>query len=130
MSLINKNYLLLYTLALSSTALANEAGHTTAPTPPPLATTSTNNSDSFSDKLREGDSNRQNISSLIDQVRNRISKDTSVSTYAERITIIPEGSILILQGPVLSSLEKLAIEKAAIDVVGQERVRSELLVVQ
>ena len=124
--------LLLLFITVSNSASANEPESQATPVaaPPPLSTTSTSNSVDFNDKLREGDSSKTNTASLVDQVRNRISKDTSVSTYAERITIIPEGNKLILQGPVLSSLEKLAIEKAAIDVVGQGNIRSELVIVQ
>jgi len=124
-----KKYYLICVFIFTTPAFANEPGGTPSPTPPPLSTTSTN-TDSFKEQLKEGDTSKNNSASLIDEVRTRISKDTSVSTYAERITIIPEGNILILQGPVLSSLEKLAIEKAAIDVVGQGNVRSELMVVQ
>ena len=131
MESINRKCILvsLLLLALPSSLFANEPGNTPSPTPPPLSTTSTN-TDSFNEKLREGDTNKTNTASLVDEVRTRISKDTSVSTYAQRITIIPEGNILVLQGPVLSSLEKLAIEKAAIDVVGQGNIRSELIVVR
>jgi hypothetical protein len=130
-----KHSLILSSIIFSSSiALASGPSEMPEPvegtsTPPPLATTSTN-SDSLREQLKEGDSNRDSLTSQTVQIKAAIEKDDSVSSYADKIEIIPQGKVIVLKGPVISSFEKLAIEKAAIDAVGQDNIRSELVVVK
>ena len=79
---------------------------------------------------KSDNTNDQMGNSIIETIRSAIAKDQSVSTYAQSIIIVPEGHVLVLRGAVVSSFEKLSIEKAAYDAAGQDNIRSELLVVK
>jgi len=94
--------------------------------PPNADTTATDYSALSNEDLNALKGNSKN---LVQEVRQAIEKDKTLSTNAESITIIPEGQTIVLKGKVLTPLEKLAIEKAAIDIAGQANVRSELKVI-
>jgi osmotically-inducible protein OsmY len=60
------------------------------------------------------------------EIRRAVLQDRSLSTYGHNITILVEGGVVTLKGPVRSDLERqLLVGKAAL-VVGEDRVRDHL----
>ena len=62
------------------------------------------------------------------QIRRSLIKDKSLSTYAHNVKIITHDGQVTLKGPVRSEDEKRAIEAKATEVVGENKVTSELSV--
>src|SRR5271163_5154689 len=60
------------------------------------------------------------------QIRQAITGDKSLSTYAHNIKIITQNGQVTLKGPVRSDDEKRAIEAKAAEVAGQNNVTSQL----
>ena len=60
------------------------------------------------------------------QIREAIVKDKSLSTYAHNVKIITQNGQVTLKGPVRSDQEKRAIEAKATEIVGENKVTSEL----
>ena len=60
------------------------------------------------------------------QIREAIVKDKSLSTYAHNVKIITQNGQVTLKGPVRSDEEKRAIEAKATEIVGENKVTSEL----
>jgi osmotically-inducible protein OsmY len=60
------------------------------------------------------------------QVRQAIMKDKSLSTYAHNVKVITQDGQVTLKGPVRSDEEKRAIEAKATEIVGENKVTSEL----
>jgi osmotically-inducible protein OsmY len=90
-------------------------------------------------KMNKGDNNpsqtsadqqKQNRSDLdiTQQIRKSIVSDKTLSTYAHNVKIISQNGMVTLKGPVRSDDEKQAIEQKASDIVGKDRVTSELAV--
>jgi osmotically-inducible protein OsmY len=52
--------------------------------------------------------------------------DKSLSTYAHNVKIISQNGMVTLKGPVRSGDEKRSVESKAAEVVGQDKVTSEL----
>ena len=65
---------------------------------------------------------------LARRIRRAIAKDKSLSTYAHNVKIITHDGQVTLKGPVRSEDEKRAIEAKATEVVGENKVTSELSV--
>ena len=65
---------------------------------------------------------------ITQQIRQAVINDKSLSTYAHNVKIISQNGMVTLKGPVRSDDEKRAIETKAADVVGQDKVTSELQV--
>ena len=63
---------------------------------------------------------------IIQQIRQSIVKDNSLSTYAHNVKIISQNGVVTLKGPVRSDDEKRAIESKAAAVAGADKVTSEL----
>src|SRR5580704_11424734 len=59
-------------------------------------------------------------------IRRSVMADKSLSSYAHNIKIISQNGMVTLKGPVKSDDEKHAVEAKAADVVGQDKVSSEL----
>jgi hyperosmotically inducible periplasmic protein len=53
-------------------------------------------------------------------------QDKSLSTYAHNIKIIAQNGMVTLEGPVRSEEEKRAIEAKAAEIVGKDKVTSQL----
>ena len=62
------------------------------------------------------------------KIRQLVMKDKSLSAYAHHVEIATQDGTVTLKGPVRSDAEKLSIEAKAADIVGKERVVSELVV--
>jgi hyperosmotically inducible periplasmic protein len=63
---------------------------------------------------------------ITQQVRQAIVKDKSLSTYAHNVKVITQNGQVTLKGPVRSDEEKRAIEAKATEIVGENKVTSEL----
>jgi osmotically-inducible protein OsmY len=63
---------------------------------------------------------------ITQQIRRAIMKDKSLSPYAHNVKIITQNGQVTLKGPVRSDEEKRAIEAKATEIVGENKVTSEL----
>lgn len=63
---------------------------------------------------------------ITQQIRQSVMKDKSLSTYAHNVKIIAQNGMVTLKGPVRSDDEKRTVETKAAEVVGQDKVTSEL----
>ena len=117
----------LFTCLLTGTTMvasAQDAAQQAAPD-----NTKTNAGDQEQSKptagLQKEDASDRNITR---QIRQSVMKDKSLSTYAHNGKIISQNGTVTLRGPVRSDDEKRAVEAKAADVVGQDKVTSELQV--
>jgi hyperosmotically inducible protein len=76
------------------------------------------------------DQQKNNLSDqdITKQIRQSVMSDKSLSTYAHNVKIVSQNGMVTLKGPVRSDDEKRVIESKAADVVGQDKVTSELQV--
>jgi hyperosmotically inducible periplasmic protein len=63
---------------------------------------------------------------ITQQIRRAIMKDKSLSSYAHNVKIITQNGQVTLKGPVRSDEKKRAIEAKATEIVGENKVTSEL----
>jgi hyperosmotically inducible periplasmic protein len=77
------------------------------------------------DQQKNNPSDRQ----LTQHVRQAITGDKSLSTYAHNVKIISQNGVVTLKGPVRSDDERRAIEAKANEVAGKDKVVNELTVV-
>ncbi|MGA7931625.1 MAG: BON domain-containing protein [Candidatus Sulfotelmatobacter sp.] len=63
---------------------------------------------------------------ITQQIRQSVVKDKALSTYAHNVKIISQNGMVTLKGPVRSDEEKRAVEAKAAEIVGQDKVTSEL----
>jgi osmotically-inducible protein OsmY len=63
---------------------------------------------------------------ITQQIRRAIVKNKSLSTYAHNVKIITVGGMVTLKGPVRSTEEKRTIEGIAAQVVGNDKIKSEI----
>lgn len=76
----------------------------------------------------DGQKNNASDLAIVKQIRQLVVKDKSLSTYAHNVKIVAQDGTVTLKGPVRSDAEKLSIEAKAAEIVGKERVVSELAV--
>lgn len=81
-----------------------------------------NGSEPTADQQKNGLSDRE----ITQQIRNSITHDKSLSTYARNVKVITQSGQVTLKGPVRSEEEKKAIESKAAEVAGADRVTSNL----
>jgi hyperosmotically inducible protein len=65
---------------------------------------------------------------LTRKIRESLTQDKSLSTYAHNVKIITRNGVVELKGPVRSQSEKDAVEAKATDVAGTSKVKNELTV--
>jgi hyperosmotically inducible protein len=63
---------------------------------------------------------------ITQQIRQSVMKDKSLSTYAHNVKIVSQNGMVTLNGPVRSDDEKRVVETKAAEIVGQDKVTSEL----
>jgi hyperosmotically inducible periplasmic protein len=80
------------------------------------------NTEPTADQQKDNRSDRD----ITQQIRQSVMKDKSLSTYAHNVKIISQNGMVTLKGPVRSDDEKRSIEAKAAEVVGQDKVTSEL----
>ena len=95
--------------------------------PPASDNTKTNQRDRSAneptaDRQRDTRSDRD----ITQQIRRSIVNDKSLSTYAHNVKVITQQGQVTLKGPVQSEDEKKSIEAKAAEVVGENKVSSEL----
>ncbi len=76
------------------------------------------------DRQKDNPSDRD----LTKQIRQSIVKDKSLSRYAHNVKIIVQNGAVTLKGPVRSEEEKSAIEQKASEIVGKDKLTSELAI--
>jgi hyperosmotically inducible periplasmic protein len=74
------------------------------------------------------DQQKNNLSDrdITQQIRRAIVTDKSLSTYAHNVKVVTQNGQVTLKGPVRSDEEKRAIEAKATEIVGENKVTSEL----
>ena len=65
---------------------------------------------------------------LTRKIRQSLTQDKSLSTYAHNVKIITRNGVVELKGPVRSQSEKDAVEAKATEIAGASRVKNELTV--
>ncbi len=81
-----------------------------------------NASEATADRQKDNRADRD----ITQQIRKAIVKDKSLSTYAHNVKIITQNGMVTLKGPVRSEQEKQAVEAAAVQVAGGDRVTDQL----
>jgi len=97
------------------------------PSSPPADNTKVNQRDKAgsqptADQQKESATDRN----LTRQIRQAISKDKSLSTYAHNVKVVSQGGQVTLKGPVRSQEEKQAIEAKAKEIAGAGNVSSQI----
>jgi osmotically-inducible protein OsmY len=96
-------------------------------TPPAADNTKTNERDrSANEPTADQQKDNRSDRDITQQIRQSIVKDKSLSTYAHNVKVITQHGQVTLKGPVQSEDEKKAIESKAAEVVGENKVSSEL----
>jgi len=106
-------------------ASAQDSSQQTAPDNTKLNQRDQDKSQPTADQQKDNRSDRD----ITQQIRQSVTKDKSLSTYAHNVKIISQNGMVTLKGPVRSDEEKRAIETKAADIVGPAKVTSELQVV-
>jgi hyperosmotically inducible protein len=65
---------------------------------------------------------------LTQHIRQALTADKSLSTYAHNVKVIAQGGQVTLKGPVRSDAEKQSVEAKAIEVAGAGHVKNEMSV--
>jgi len=65
---------------------------------------------------------------LAKQIRDAITSDKSLSTYAHNVKVIVQNGVVTLKGPVNSESEKMAIESRAKSAAGKAQVENEITI--
>jgi hyperosmotically inducible protein len=65
---------------------------------------------------------------LTKKIRQSLTQDQSLSTYAHNVKIITRGGVVHLKGPVRSQEEKDAVGAKAGAIAGNENVKNELMI--
>jgi hyperosmotically inducible periplasmic protein len=110
---------------LASGALA---GAQDPPQPPPDNTKVNERDKKASEPTADQQHNDQTDKEITQRIRRSVTKDKSLSTYAHNVKIISQDGKVTLKGPVRSEAEKRTIEAKAAEVVGPDKVISELAV--
>jgi hyperosmotically inducible periplasmic protein len=114
-------------LLLGTTALASAQEPSAQQASPAPDNTKVNERDR-SQNEPTADQQRDNRSDqdITQQIRQSITKDKSLSTYAHNVKIITQNGQVTLKGPVRSEDEKKTVEAKAKEVAGENKVTSQL----
>ena len=118
---INRN---VWTLLLLSSLVGGSlfAQQSTAPDNTTVNQRDRNPNEPTADQQKNTPSDRD----ITKQIRQAIVKDKSLSIYAHNVKVITQNGQVTLKGPVRSDEEKRAIEAKATEIVGENKVTSEL----
>jgi hyperosmotically inducible protein len=114
--------LLFIGLSGSSLVLAQDSTQAPAPDNTKVNQGDQNKSNTTADRQAENKSDRD----IAQQIRQAVMNDKSLSTYAHNVKIISQDGAVTLKGPVRTDGEKRAIEAMAAQIVGQDKVTSQL----
>jgi hyperosmotically inducible protein len=111
-------------LGACTLALAQDSEQTP---PPPADNTKINQRDrnpneATADQQKDTRSDRD----ITQQIRQALTKDKSLSTYAHNVKIITQNGQVTLKGPVRSEEEKKSVEAKATEIAGENNVNSQL----
>jgi hyperosmotically inducible protein len=81
-----------------------------------------NSSEPTADKQKNAKSDRE----MTRKIRQALSQDKELSTYAHNVKIITQNGMVTLKGPVRSEDEKKAVETKATEMAGENNVTSKL----
>ena len=81
-----------------------------------------NKAERTADQQKENQPDRE----LARQIRRSIVQDKSLSSFAHNVKIIAQNGVVTLKGPVRSDEEKTAVEAKASEIVGADKVTSQL----
>jgi hyperosmotically inducible periplasmic protein len=118
---------------LALTCLLGGGGVASGAQDPPPSTpadnTKVNSRDrNASEPTADQQDNTRSDREITQRIRQSIMKDKSLSTYAHNVKIVSQAGKVTLKGPVRSEAEKQTIETKAAEVVGQDKVTSELAI--
>jgi hyperosmotically inducible protein len=114
--------LLFIGLPSASLMAAQDSSQSPAPDNTKVNQADQNKANATADQQAENKSDRD----IAQQIRQSVINDKSLSTYAHNVKIISQNGVVTLRGPVRTDDEKHAIEAFAAQVVGQDKVTSEL----
>jgi hyperosmotically inducible periplasmic protein len=103
-------------------ASAQDSSQQTAPDNTKVNERDKDKSQPTADQQKDNRSDRD----ITQQIRQSVMKDKALSTYAHNVKIISQNGMVTLKGPVRSEDEKHSVEAKAAEVVGQDKVTSEL----
>ncbi len=109
-------------LAAGSFAIAQDMSQTPAPDNTKTNDRDRNPAQATADQQKENRPDRD----ITRDIRRSIVQDKSLSTYAHNVKIISQNGMVTLKGPVRSEDEKSAIEAKAAEIVGKDKVASQL----
>ncbi len=120
--------IVVFTFALTASIASGGTQDSSAQQPAP-DNTKVNKGDSHAsqptaDRQKDNPSDRD----LTKQIRQSIVKDKSLSRYGHNVKIIAQNGAVTLKGPVRSEEEKNAIEQKAGEIVGKDKVTSQLTI--
>src|SRR5882672_9492537 len=81
-----------------------------------------NKAEPTADQQKENQPDRE----IARKIRQSIVQDKSLSTYAHNVKIITQDGMVTLKGPVRSDEEKTTVEAKAAEIVGADKVTSQL----
>ena len=121
--MFNKN-LLLIALFVSAVCLVNSPSICLAQA---ADNTAINRKDKHPDQMTAGQQSQTKEDREITQnIRQAVIDDKSLSTYAGNVKIITVDGMVTLKGPVRSEHEKSAIEEIVAQIVGKDKIQSEI----
>jgi hyperosmotically inducible protein len=120
------NPALIRALVLSGSLLGTTCVLAQEPSSPPADNTKVNQRDKAASPTADQQKENATDRNLTKQIRQAISKDKSLSTYAHNIKIVSQGGQVTLKGPVRSDEEKQAIESKAQEIAGAGNVTSQI----
>jgi hyperosmotically inducible protein len=109
-------------LAVGTVVVAQDSPPAPAPDNTKTNERDRSSSQATADQQKENPSDRN----IVRDIRRSIVQDKSLSTYAHNVKIIAQNGMVTLKGPVRSEEEKSAIEAKAAQIVGKDKVTSEL----
>jgi osmotically-inducible protein OsmY len=124
---MNAKPALIRAILLSASLLGAAFMFAQEPSSPPADNTKINQRDkSAAQPTADQQKENANDRNLTRQIRQEISKDKSLSTYAHNVKIVSQGGQVTLKGPVRSAEEKQAIEAKAQEIAGAGNVTSQI----
>lgn len=111
---------------LAGSVVWASAQDSSAPAPAPDNTKVNQRDKAASEPTADQQKNNRSDLDITKQIRHSIMSDKSLSTYAHNVKIISQNGMVTLKGVVRSDDEKQLIEAKAAEVVGKDKVTSEL----
>jgi hyperosmotically inducible protein len=116
-------------IAFSTPNITAQLRHNSQETPVEPDNTKKNLPSNHHDANRaDQQSNSSNDVVLTRKIRQSLTRDKSLSTYAHNVKIITRNGVVELKGPVHSQSEKDAVEAKATEIAGASKVKNELTV--